>query len=401
MSATLADDDGDSIDICGESLGDRSIRNTGQHASCGKRASRRNHASGGERRFRFGSYYGRDETNLTTRAIIGDCLTNQGGTYQPGDALGECSSETRAVDENNRPVRHCRLPERQSATNGDRSSDGEQVGFVARSVCIESQGSASIQRQAAGDSGASKAASSNREHPTIGEVSGKRRASRKVKHRSRINCARSEASMGAAQCIASCGESERLKVRVRVPGECDTGAANAERVCVCASVQRSESSRSEVERIVPFAEVDGDAGRGAPRRERHSIRAGQGQDIAAGDGAHDGDRIARSGTAITTGGLGFDSVHSPAARDRASGIDDNIRSGSCSCENADTASSTYRSDSDTRRSSACVEGIDAVASTTDCAASGDAEVADRAAIAEPSINASVGVSGDRGARDAD
>ena len=209
--------------------------------------------------------------------------------------------------------------------------------------------------------------------------------------------------MCAAQCIAACArrESERLKVRVRVPGERDTGSAHAERVCVCASVQRSESGRSEVEPIVPFAEVDGDAGRRAPRREGHSICAGQGQDIAAGDGAHDGDRIARSGTAIATGGLGFDSVHSPATRDRAPSIDYNTRSGSCPCENADTASSTYRSDSDTRRSSARIKGIDAVASTGDCAASGDAEVADRAAIAEPSINASVGVSGDGGARDAD
>ena len=206
--------------------------------------------------------------------------------------------------------------------------------------------------------------------------------------------------MSAAQSIAARRENERLKVRVRVPVERDTGSANAERVCVCASVQRSESSACEVEPIIARAEVDGDAGRGACGRESYSIRAGQGQDITAGDTAHDGDRIARSGTAITTGGLGFNSVHSPATRDRAPGIDGNTRSGSCPCENADTVSSTYRSDRDTRRSSARIKGIDAVAST-DCAASGDAEVAGRAAIAEPCINASVGVSGDGGARDAD
>ena len=44
--------------------------------------------------------------------------------------------------------------------------------------------SARTQHQIAGDSSASKACCGNREHPAIGEVSGKRRPSRKIERRS-------------------------------------------------------------------------------------------------------------------------------------------------------------------------------------------------------------------------
>ena len=106
----------DSIDGRSDSLGDGRPRNTGQRSSGCEESSTHDHAAGGELRVRhrFGSHYGRDETNLTTRVIIGDCLTNQRAIYQPGGG-GKGSSEARAVDENDRPVRHCRLRERQSA----------------------------------------------------------------------------------------------------------------------------------------------------------------------------------------------------------------------------------------------------------------------------------------------
>ena len=64
-----------------------------------------------------------------------------------------------------------------------------------------------------------------------------------------------------------------------------------------ASVQRPESSACEVEPIVSRAEVDGDAGRRAPRREGYSICACIGPDVAAAHGAHNGDTIRRYGTA--------------------------------------------------------------------------------------------------------
>ena len=52
--------------------------------------------------------------------------------------------------------------------------------------------------------------------------------------------------MSAAQSIASCGESERLKARDRAPVERDTGCAHAERVCLASSVPKAVLARSSL-----------------------------------------------------------------------------------------------------------------------------------------------------------
>ena len=71
------------------------------------------------------------------------------------------------------------------------------------------------------------------------------------------------------------------------------------------SVPKLAEARSSLSS--PFAEVDGDAGRGACCREGHSISAGQGQDITTTHGSHDGDPIAWRGSRIATGSTGLDS----------------------------------------------------------------------------------------------
>ena len=259
-----------------------------------------------------------------------------------------------------------------------------KIGFATRSVGIESQDSARIQRQAAGDSGASKAASGNREHPAIGEVSAKRRPSRKVKHGSCRNAARHKAGMSPAQSITPCGESEHLKVRVPASVERDTCSAHAQSVCVVSSVERPKIDRSEVQRIVAFAEVDGDTSRYACIRESHTISARQGQDVT-GDGAPNSDTIRRCST-DTIGNSGSDS--GPRAGDCAPGIDDNIRPGSCLCDNTESDRARDRGGRDSRRSTARIAGKNARPANRNCARTAiDYDSAGCSCIAETRTNA--------------
>ena len=168
----------------------------------------------------------------------------------------------------------------------------------------------------------------------------------------------------------------------------------------CASVERPEIGRSEVERIVSFAEVDCDTGSGAPRRERHSISAGHGQDVAAAHGAHNSDTIRRCGSRIASGSVSFDSIHSRSTGDRAPGINRNTRSGGSASPNTGTARARDRGGCDSRRSTTRVGGRDARDSSFDRSGSGDTEVASRGAV-EFRKDAGLSGSGDRSGSDTD
>ena len=171
----------------------------------------------------------------------------------------------------------------------------------------------------------------------------------------------------------------------------------------CTSVERLDIGRSEVEPIIARAEVDGDAGRSAPRREGHSISTSQGHDIAAAHTAHNGDTICGRDSQTTKDNVGLDSGVPRAAGDRSSSIDYNTRPVSCPCENTDSGTRRDRIGRNSRRSTAIIADRDASEASYDRAACDDGNIAGRAATVEPYNNASAGKtsSSDGGASDSD